>query len=149
MDHEYSTSALGRDQVGWDWFSIQLDNDRELMVFQLRRAEGGGDGFSSGTVVAADGRGRGLGAGDVSLQPTGRWRSPRTGAEYPSGWRLDIPSAELKLTITPRLADQEMNVSYTYWEGAVSVGGTMGAQTVSGNGYVELTGYAGSMQGQF
>jgi len=149
MDHEYSTSALGRDQVGWDWFSIQLDNDRELMVFQLRRADGSVDGFSSGTLVAADGTARSLGAGDFSLQPTGRWRSPRTGAEYPSGWRLDIPSAELKLTITPRLADQEMNVSYTYWEGAVSVGGTMGAQTVSGNGYVELTGYAGSMQGQF
>lgn len=149
MDHEYSTSALGRDQVGWDWFSIQLDNDRELMVFQLRRADGSVDGFSSGTLVAADGSTQRLGAGDFSLQPTGKWRSPRTGAEYPSGWRLDIPSAELKLTIAPRLADQEMNVSYTYWEGAVSVNGTMSAQTVSGSGYVELTGYAGSMQGQF
>lgn len=149
MDHEYSTSALGRDQVGWDWFSLQLDNDRELMVFQLRRADGSVDEFSSGTLVAADGSTRRLGAGDFSLQPTGRWRSPRTGAEYPAGWQLEIPSAEIRLTITPRLADQEMNVSYAYWEGAVSVAGTMAAQTVSGNGYVELTGYAGPMQGQF
>lgn len=149
MDHEYSTSALGRDQVGWDWFSIQLDNDRELMVFQLRRADGTVDRFSSGTLVAPDGSTRRLEAGDFSLQPTGSWRSPRSGAEYPSGWRLDIPSAELRLTISPRLADQEMNVSYAYWEGAVSVEGTLGAQMVSGNGYVELTGYAGSMQGQF
>jgi len=119
------------------------------MVFQLRRADGSVDRFSSGTLVAADGSTQRLAAGDFLLQPTGRWRSPRTGAAYPSGWRLDIPSAEIELTITPHLADQEMNVSYAYWEGAVSVSGTMGAQTVSGNGYVELTGYAASMQGQF
>ena len=159
MDHEYSTSALGRDQVGWDWFSIQLDNNSELMVFQLRRADGSVDGFSSGTLVAADtapeanaGQGakpRRLGADDFSLRPTGSWRSPHTGGEYPSGWQLDIPSAGLSLTITPHLRDQEMNVSYAYWEGAVSVTGTMGTLPVSGNGYVELTGYAGSMQGQF
>jgi len=149
MDHEYSTSALGSDQAGWDWFSIQLDNDRELMVFQLSRADGSVDELSNGTLVAADGSTQRLGPGDFSLQPTGKWRSPRTGAEYPSGWRLEIPAAELTLTIAPHLADQEMNVSYTYWEGAVSVGGTMGTQMVSGNGYVELTGYAGSMQGQF
>jgi predicted secreted hydrolase len=92
---------------------------------------------------------RRLGADDFSLRPTGSWRSPHTGGEYPSGWRLDIPSAGLSLTITPHLRDQEMNVSYAYWEGAVSVTGTMGTLPVSGNGYVELTGYAGSMQGQF
>lgn len=149
MDHEYSTSALGRDQVGWDWFSIQLDNDTELMVFQLRRADGSVDAFSGGTLIAADGSTQRLEAGDFSLQPTGRWRSPRTGGEYPSGWRLDVPATELSLTVTPHLQDQELNVSYAYWEGAVRVEGTAGSTAVSGNGYVELTGYAGSMQGQF
>ncbi len=157
MDHEYSTSALGREQVGWDWFSIQLDNDTELMVFQLRRNDGSVDAFSSGTLIAASGatltltteEGGREGRPYFSLQTTGRWRSPHTDAEYPSGWRLDIPSAELSLTITPHLQDQEMNVSYSYWEGAVRVTGTLGARAVSGDGYVELTGYAGSMQGQF
>jgi predicted secreted hydrolase len=149
MDHEFSTSALGADQAGWDWFSLQLDNDHELMVFQLRRADGSVDRFSSGTLIAPDGTTRTLGPGDFALQPTGQWRSPRTGATYPSGWVLTAPAADLRLTITPLLADQEMNVSYAYWEGAVKTDGAMEGKPVSGSGYVELTGYAGSMQGQF
>ncbi len=149
MDHEWSTSALGAEQAGWDWFSIQLDDDTELMVFQLRRADGSVDGFSSGTLIAADGATQTLAPGDFQIQPTGRWRSPHTGAAYPSGWTLTVPAADLRLEITPWLADQEMQVSYTYWEGAVRVTGTSGPKAVQGNGYVELTGYAGSMQGEF
>jgi predicted secreted hydrolase len=149
MDHEYSTSALGPEQTGWDWFSIQLDNGTELMVFQLRREDGSIDAFSSGTFVAADGFTTQLGADDFTLEVTDTWRSPRSGGEYPSGWRLRVPSAQLDLTITPHLADQEMQVSYAYWEGAVRVDGTADGQAVRGNGYVELTGYAGTMQGQF
>ena len=149
MDHEWSTSALGAEQAGWDWFSIQLDDDTDLMLFQLRRADGTVDAFSSGTLIAADGSTRTLGPGDFSLQSTGQWRSPRTGGEYPAGWRVTVPSADLRLTIIPWLADQEMDVSQKYWEGAVKTEGTRNGQRVAGNGYVELTGYAGSMQGQF
>jgi predicted secreted hydrolase len=149
MDHEYSTSALGPQQVGWDWFSIQLDNNSELMVFQLRRADGSVDAFSSGTFVAPDGSTTRLGPSDFTLTPTARWRSPRTGGEYPSGWRITIPALALTLDVTPHIADQEMQVSYVYWEGAVRVSGNANGQAVDGNGYVELTGYAGSMQGQF
>jgi predicted secreted hydrolase len=149
MDHEWSTSALGSDQVGWDWFSIQLDDDTELMLFQLRRADGSVDGFSSGTLIAADGTTRTLTPGDFKLEVTDRWRSPRTAAEYPARWTLSVPSADLRLTLTPWLADQEMDVSYAYWEGAVKAEGTRNGQPVTGNGYAELTGYAGSMQGEF
>ncbi|MGQ9490645.1 MAG: lipocalin-like domain-containing protein [Anaerolineae bacterium] len=149
MDQEWSTSALGPEQVGWDWFSIQLDDESELMVFQLRRADGGVDAFSSGTLVAADGSTRQLGPGDFTITPTGTWRSPRSGGVYPAGWELTVPAAGLRLEIAPWLADQEMQVSYTYWEGAVRVTGTAAGRPVTGNGYVELTGYAGSMQGEF
>lgn len=149
MDHEYSTSALGKEQTGWDWFSIQLDNDTELMVFQLRRADGSVDAFSSGTYVAADGSTTRLEPDDFRIEPVGRWRSPRTGSEYPSGWRVTVPGQNLTLEIIPYIVDQEMQVSYEYWEGAVRVTGSAGGQPVGGNGYVELTGYAGSMQGQF
>ena len=149
MDHECSTSALGAEQAGWDWFSIQLDDGSELMLFQLRRADGSRDAFSSGTLIA---RGR----LDAATWPRRfqhpvdrRWRSPRTGGEYPAGWTVTVPSADLRLTVTPWLADQEMDVSQTYWEGAVKAEGTRNGQPVAGNGYVELTGYAGSMQGQF
>jgi len=77
------------------------------------------------------------------------WRSPHSGAVYPAAWTVVIPSLELRLELEPWLADQELNVSYSYWEGAVQVAGERAGQPVSGNGYVELTGYAGSMQGQF
>lgn len=149
MDHEYSTSALGPQQTGWDWFSLQLDDDTELMVFQLRRADGSIDAFSSGTFVAADGSTTALSPGDFTLEVTDAWRSPRSGGEYPAGWRLRVPKVGLDLAIKPHLADQEMQVSYVYWEGAVGVEGTANGAPVTGNGYVELTGYAGTMQGQF
>ncbi len=131
MDHEYSTSALGPEQTGWDWFSIQLDNNTELMVFQLRRADGSVDAFSSGTFVAADGSTTRLGPDDFKIDPTGRWRSPRTGGEYPSGWRVTVPRLDLSLDVQPLIADQEMQVSYVYWEGAVGVTGSAGGQPVT------------------
>jgi predicted secreted hydrolase len=149
MDHEFSTSALGPEQVGWDWFSLQLDDGSDLMAFQLRRADGQPDGFSSGSLVAPDGASRTLGPDDFTVTPSGEWRSPHTGGAYPSGWRVTVPSAGLDLTVTPLLADQENRLSFTYWEGAVDVTGTSNGQLVTGRGYVELTGYAGSMQGQF
>lgn len=149
MDHEFSTSALGAEQVGWDWFSIQLDDKTELMLFQLRRADGSVDAFSSGMLIAADGSTRTLGPADFTLQGSGAWRSPRSGAVYPAAWGISIPSAGVQLALTPWLADQEMNVSQKYWEGAVRVEGTSGGRAVRGQGYVEMTGYAGSMQGQF
>ena len=149
MDHEWSTSALGAEQTGWDWFSIQLDDNTELMLFQLRRADGTVDAFSSGTLIAADGSTRRLGPGDFSIQSTGRWRSPRTGGEYPAGWHVTVPSADLLLSISPWLADQEMDVSQKYWEGAVKAEGTRNGQRVAGNGYVELTGYRGACRGSF
>ena len=117
MDHEWSTSALGAEQTGWDWFSIQLDDNTELMLFRLRRADGSADGFSSGTLIAADGSTRTLGPADFSIEVTDRWRSPHTGAAYPAGWTLSVPSADLHLSITPWLADQEMDVSYAYLGG--------------------------------
>ncbi len=149
MDHEFSTSALGADQVGWDWFSIQLDDNTELMYFQIRQADGGRAPVSSGTLIEADGSTRQLAFGEVDLQVTGQWESPHSGAVYPSGWVLSIPGAGLELEIKPYRADQELNVSFIYWEGAVQVSGSRNGQAVSGSGYVELTGYLDSMAGRF
>jgi predicted secreted hydrolase len=149
MDHEYSTSALSAGQVGWDWFSLQLDDGTELMVFQIRRDDGLIDPYSSGTLVAADGERRHLEQGDFDIVVERAWRSPHTGADYPAEWTITIPAAGLTLGLEPYLADQELNVSYAYWEGAVRVAGERDGRPVSGDGYIELTGYAGSMQGQF
>jgi predicted secreted hydrolase len=149
MDHEWSTSALGAGQVGWDWFSIQLDDGSELMVFQLRQEDGSIDPFSSGTFIAADAATRQLGVESFEIRVQDTWRSPHTGAIYPSRWTITVPSEDLTLQIEPYLADQELTVSYAYWEGAVEATGTRAGQPVSGGGYAELTGYSGSMQGQF
>jgi len=149
MDHEWSTSALAADQVGWDWFSLQLDDGSELMVFQLRKEDGSIDPFSSGTFVAPDGSTRHLGHDEFQIHVEDTWRSPHTGASYPAAWTLTVPAIDLRLEIEPYVADQELTVSYAYWEGAVQTGGARAGQSIGGSGYAELTGYAASMQGQF
>jgi predicted secreted hydrolase len=149
FDHEWSTSALGAGAVGWDWFSLQLDDGRELMHFRIRRGDGGVEDASSGTLVLADGRARRLGENDVVVRVLDRWTSPASGATYPSRWWLGVPSDRLELVVEPLLEDQEMNASFVYWEGAVAVSGTADGRPVSGRGYVELTGYGRSMQGVF
>ena len=147
-DHEFSTSALSPSLVGWDWFSLQLDDGSELMLYNLRREDGSIDDFSSGMLVRADGSTQVLARQDFTITPGGSWRSPHSGAEYPSGWTVTVPAEDLRLEVTPYILDQELNVSFIYWEGAVRVQGTRGGQTVRGSGYVELTGYESSMQGR-
>lgn len=149
MDHEWSTSALSEDQVGWDWFSIQLEGGGELMLFQIRRADGSIDPYSSGLLISKDGESELLSVDDFSITVEDTWTSPHTGATYPARWRLVVPALDLSLNLKPHLADQELNVSYAYWEGAVAVQGEINGVVVSGNGYVELTGYSGSMGGEF
>jgi predicted secreted hydrolase len=149
MDHEYSTSALGADLVGWDWFSVQLDDGSELMVYQLRRADGSADPFSNGSFIDANGQKSQLGPVGFNLAVASFWTSPHSGATYPSGWTLEVPSADLTLELMPYLADQELDLNFVYWEGAVRVSGQRAGRAVGGNGYVELTGYAETMQGRF
>jgi predicted secreted hydrolase len=141
MDHEFSTSALTKNQVGWDWFSIQLENDYELMVFQIRQKDGSVDPFSSGALIRPDGHTILLSRDEFRIQALSTWTSPRTGAVYPSNWRVFVPSENISLDIEPYLADQEMILSFTYWEGAVRISGSQGGKPVTGSGYVELTGY--------
>lgn len=146
MDHEFGSADLGKDLVGWDWFSIQLTDNSELMLYRLRRSDGSSDPASSGTVVSSDGQTRHLSVADIRIEATGTWTSPESRAVYPNKWRLAIPSLELALDIVPLLADQELRTSrsaqVTYWEGAVAVAGTKQGRPVKGQGYVELTGYA-------
>ncbi len=149
QDHEFSTSALAANQVGWDWFALQLDDGSELKVFHIRQTDGSVDPFSAGSFVDAAGNVTRLQRDDFQITVRDTWRSPHSGAEYPARWTIAIPRLELRLELEPWLADQELNVSYSYWEGAVQVRGERAGQPVSGNGYVEMTGYAGSMQGQF
>ena len=142
MDREWSTSALGPDQVGWDWFALQLDDGRELMLYRLRQRDGGISPASQGTLVAADGTARALDREAVEVLVLDHWASPRGGTRYPARWRLRIPSAGLDVVVTPLLRDQELDLAVRYWEGAVRVEGTADGRPLGGSGYVELVGYA-------
>lgn len=142
MDREWSTSSLGAGQIGWDWFALQLSDGTDLMLYQLRQTDGRPDPASSGSVVGPDGSSRTMALRDFSLEVLDRWQSPDSGVQYPARWRLRVPSEGLDLTVTPLLADQELDVSFRYWEGAVTIEGTRRGAPIRGNGYVELTGYA-------
>lgn len=145
MDHEFGSSALRENQQGWDWFSIQLDNDAELMLYVIRRRDGTPDVTSSGSLVTSDGRVIHLRRDQIRVTVTGRWKSPRSRATYPMGWRVEVPSLRIALTLAPLLRDQELvthgSTQITYWEGAVAVNGSFGGVAVRGDGYVEMTGY--------
>ena len=140
MDHEWFTHQLDPSQVGWDWLSIQLDDGRELMLFQLRTRAGSIDPHSSGTYVDVRGVAHHLTAREFSLQPERYWVSPKNKARYPVRWRIRIPSLALDLACEAALDGQELAArdaaSPSYWEGAVRYSGS-----AAGVGYLEMTGY--------
>jgi predicted secreted hydrolase len=146
MDHEFGSADLDKDLVGWDWFSLQLDDQRELMLYRLRRADGSAHSASSGTIIDRDGHGHHLLLEDFTLEPTSYWTSPASKAHYPQRWRLTIPSQHLSLEVVPLMAEQELSpkrsTQITYWEGAVETTGTAEGKPIRGQGYMELTGYA-------
>lgn len=146
MDHEFGSADLDKDLVGWDWFSLQLDDQRELMLYRLRRADGSADPVSSGTLIDREGRGQHLSIGDFSLEPTSYWTSPTSKARYPQRWRLTLPSQQLSLELVPLMAEQELSTTHstqvTYWEGAIEATGASQGKPIHGQGYMELTGYA-------
>ncbi len=141
LDREWSSSALAMDQAGWDWFALQLDDDTELMFYQLRKTDGSIDPLSAGTLTTAVGSTRKLSSDAVSLSVLEHWDSPR-GGRYPGRWRLSLPDEALELEITPVMPDQELTTTVRYWEGAVDISGQRRGKAVRGRGYVELTGYA-------
>ncbi|NLX96449.1 MAG: carotenoid 1,2-hydratase [Rhodopirellula sp.] len=152
MDHEFSTSFLEEGQQGWDWFAVQLDDGRELMIYQIRRADGTPDPHSSGTLVAADGAAVHLGIDQFSLVPGRRWRSGETTATYPIQWTVRVPGQRLEFDVRAAFSDQEMNTigstGLAYWEGAVVIEGRSEGKPVRGRGYLEMTGYAGKSLGR-
>jgi len=153
MDHEFASSQLAPYQTGWDWFSLQLDDGHELMLYALRHQDGSLDPFSSGTLVDPQGQGRHLQLADFAIQPLATWQSPKSGAVYPAAWKISLPTLGYELEIRPTLPDQELITSQstqiTYWEGSVWVSGTRNGKPITGQGYVELTGYAGGLGGRF
>jgi predicted secreted hydrolase len=141
MDHEFGTSVLTEGVRGWDWFSVQLENDAILMFAEFHDGAGGNRSAPEGTLVYPDGRQVSLNDGDFELRAIGEWTSSRTGITYPHGWEARFPEANIELTIMPMIEDQEMDVDFVYYEGATEIAGSMAGEQIEGIGFVELTGY--------
>lgn len=145
-DHEFSTSALDENQIGWDWFSLQFEDGSALMLFQLRERDGETSPSSSGTFILADGTPQSLQKDNFEIAVLEEWRSPHTQGVYPASWEIRLDEPDCALSVRPWMADQEIHFpTVTYWEGAVQFDGTCEGAAVRGNGYVELTGYAGNL----
>jgi predicted secreted hydrolase len=147
FDHEWGPGALPAEAVGWDWFAAQLSDGSELMLYRLRGSDGRATPFSAGTFVPASGTPVRVRWSDVKLAETKSWTSPRTKARYPAGWKIEVESLRLSLTLDPLLSDQELvteeSTGVTYWEGACLVDGSREGRPLEGLAYAELTGYAG------
>jgi len=139
LDREWSTSALGPEQEGWDWFALQFDDGRDLMYYQLRNDDGSPSRFSEGVLVGPEGTSQPIERADVSLEVLDTWTTPDGRRTYPVAWRLQVPRENLDLRVEALFPNQELDVSVRYWEGAVRVEGS-----ATGRGYVELTGYGSS-----
>ena len=148
MDHEFSTAPLEPGIIGWDWFSLQLSDQTEIMLFLLRNEEGRFNPASSGTFIDVSGKPRHLTKDDFRVDVLDSWKSPRSQAVYPVHWRLTVFPLAIQLTLQANISDQEMRTpattGVTYWEGSISINGSVGKHPVKGSGYVELTGYAQS-----
>jgi len=139
FDHEWSSEYLAPQAAGWDWIGANLDDGSALMAFVMR-AKNGSLLYAGGTLARPDGARRVFGPQDVRFTPLRRWRSPRTGVEYPVAMRVAVASEEW--TLEPLMDDQELDSRLStgtiYWEGAVRLKRD-GREL--GKGYLELTGY--------
>jgi predicted secreted hydrolase len=152
MDHEFGSNQLRDYQVGWDWFSIQLNNQFEFMFYQIRHRDGKIDPYSSGTIIFPNGNFRPLSPKEFQIEALEKWKSQKSGATYPSKWSVRVPDQRIELTLTPTVKDQELitteSTMVTYWEGSVKVEGKYGNDPAKGMGYVELTGYVKRISGK-
>ena len=150
MDHEFGSNQLGEAQIGWDWFSLQLSDAAELMVYRIRRQDGSMEPASGGTWIGPDGAALSLSRDDIAIEVLDHWQSPQSGGRYPARWRLRVPSVHLSVEIIPTVPHQELitrrSTQVTYWEGSVIITGERENRPISGLGYAELTGYAASLR---
>ncbi len=139
FDHQWGNFGHGT-VGGWDWYSIQLTNGQQYMLYYIKNSSGA-IVKTIGTLINADGSSTDLSETQLSKSDLGTWTSPHTGKTYSSGWKVNVPGGSM--TVQPRLKDQELYgvvaPTGSYWEGASTVTGTINGQAVSGKGYTEIT----------
>lgn len=146
MDHEFGSNQLTEEQIGWDWYSLQLSDNSELMLYMMRKRDGSIDKNSSGTIIGADGKAEHLSLSQYKVRAKSKWLSPLSKGNYPMNWEIEIPEKQIKLQVNADFNNQELvtkrSTDVTYWEGASSITGTKMGKPITGEGYVEMTGYS-------
>ena len=147
LDHEFGASFLEEGQAGWDYVAIELEDGADLMIYQLRLTDGSHDQYFVATLINADGKQESLKADEFILEPLALWVSPTSGGKYPVQWRVKIPGKQIELDAKAALNDQEFqtaqSLGVTYWKGSIEISGKRNGQTITGKGFLEMTGYAG------
>ncbi|MFB6345618.1 MAG: lipocalin-like domain-containing protein [bacterium] len=153
FDHEFGSSQLSDRQTGWDWISVRMNNGNDLMVYRLREKGGKVSESSQLTIRTEKGTVRYLSPDEWNMTPDRYWVSSTTGTRYPVKWTLEIPSKNINLIVEPIFDRQEMNFkgerTQPYWEGMITVDGQWSGQGVTGQGYLEMTGYGGDFNTRF
>jgi predicted secreted hydrolase len=145
MDHEFFSGEMDPNEVGWDWFGLQLSDNTELMIYLMRQKDGTFHPASAGTFINKLGKNVHLSQAAFQTKVLDTWQSSRTGAVYPIHWQIMVPSQRLLLDVTASISDQELDTAQStrvvYWEGSVDINGTKSGKDIKGEGYMELTGY--------
>lgn len=137
MDHEWSTAVLAKGQSGWDWFALHFDDGRKMMLYQVRQTDGNPVRYA--VVIDRLESDQPKRLKGVKFNVTDYWVSPHTGNRYPIAWKIVGPGVQI--AVKSAVADQELRLMFTYYEGAMRFSGTFDGKPVSGKGYMELTGY--------
>lgn len=152
LDHEISSSQLGRELDGWDWTAIQLDDGTEVKAYRLRTNAGGADPWSAIYWIDAEGQLEVSYADGFMWDTVSEWESETTGNRYPTEVQIEAThprtGERIIYRLEPMLDAQEFvgnRGDNAYWEGACRV--FDGSGNAIGRAYLELAGYGGNLGG--
>lgn len=144
-DHEFGTHQLSKQEAGWDWFSIQLDDEQEIMVYLLRNIDGSYDPYSRAVLIKVDGSKEEALLSEIKFEQKSFWESDKTEARYPVSWRIKVPRWNLEVDVEPYVEACELltpkSTMTAYWEGPIKINGHLGNKNIFGQGYLEMCGY--------
>lgn len=136
MDHQWANTAYSKDR--WDWFSIQLDDNTEIVCFIYDT--GKEKTFLADISYPDDTQEHYEEVEITSLDK--QWTGPKSKAVYPLAWNVKIPAKNINLNLTAKMENQEILFgAINYWEGPLDVEGTFGDKKARGVGFMELVGY--------
>ncbi|MFA6990386.1 MAG: lipocalin-like domain-containing protein [Candidatus Gastranaerophilaceae bacterium] len=137
MDHQWTNTVSGHNDR-WNWFSIQLDNNIELMCVEYISGE---KSESFADIFYKDEKHEVI--KKLKLNSLKIWKSKETNQEYPIEWEIEIPEKDIRFKVKALINDQEMKAGLArYWEGPTEISGIFKGKQVKGLGFMEIVNHA-------